>query len=226
VLPNGRFQVVLDLAAGAGAVSGVRSQYLVIDPAAIQSVMGVVFRPGGARNFFDAPSGDFFNRVVPLDLVWDSQATRLWDCLREAPTAREKFRLLESTLLQMNERGANRGLPMHPSVGYALDEFQGAPHIRSVIGVAREAGLSRRRFSQLFREQVGVTPKLYCRLRRFLGVVRRIASGETVDWADVAVAGGYCDQAHLIHEFQDFAGLTPGAYLAAERPSLNHVRIL
>jgi AraC-like DNA-binding protein len=46
-----------------------------------------------------------------------------------------------------------------------------------------------------------------------------------VDWAGVALAGGYCDQAHLIHEFRNFSGLSPGAWLAAERPFLNHVRM-
>jgi len=203
----------------------MRSQYIVIDPAAIQSVMGIVFRPGGARGFFDVPAGDFYNQVVPLDLVWGSRVSRLRDRLRDAVTVGEKFHVLETALLQVMERGAEHRLRMHPSVQYALEEFRTAPHIRSVIDVTREAGLSRRRFSQLFREQVGIAPKLYCRLRRFRGVVKQIASGGSVDWAAVALAGGYCDQAHLIHEFRDFAGLSPGAYLAAERPFFNHVRM-
>ena len=47
-----------------------------------------------------------------------------------------------------------------------------------------------RRLGQLFREEVGMTPKRYCRLRRFQSVVRQIARGGPVDWADVALAGG------------------------------------
>lgn len=225
VLPNGRFQIVIDLAAGPGAVSGMRSQSIVIDTAAIQSVMGVVFRPGGARGFFDLPADDFYNQVVSLDLVWGSRVTQLRDRLREVVSVGEKFGVLESALLQVLQRGAEKRLALHPSVQYALGEFRRVPHIRSVIGVAREAGLSRRRFSQLFREQVGITPKLYCRLLRFRQVVQRITSGGPVDWADVALAGGYCDQAHLAHEFRDFSGISPGSYLAAERPSVNHVRM-
>src|SRR5438874_12864570 len=52
VLPNGRLQIMIDVARGSGAVSGVRSQSVVIDAAAIQTVMGAVFHPGGARGFF------------------------------------------------------------------------------------------------------------------------------------------------------------------------------
>ena len=225
VLPSGRFQIVIDLAGGPGAVSGMRSRYIVIDTAAIPSVMGIVFRPGGALGLFDVPASDFYNQVVPLNLVWGSRATQLRDRLHEAATVEDKFRVLETALVQAIRHAGENRLALHPSVQYALGEFRCAPHIRSVIDVAREAGLTRRRFSQLFREQIGITPKLYCRLHRFQEVVQQIASGVSVDWADVALAGGYCDQAHLSHEFREFSGLSPGSYLAAERPFLNHVRV-
>ncbi len=219
VLPNGRFQIVIDLTDGSGAVVGMRSQYVVIDTAAIQTVMGVLFRPGGTRSFFDVPADSFYNQVVPLDQVWGSKAAELRDHLREAPGPAEKFCVLENALQQR----LKKRLQLHSAVAYALGEFQRVPHIRRVLEVTREAGLSRRRFSQLFREQVGLTPKLYCRIHRFQEVVQQIASGTPVDWADVALAGGYCDQAHLGHEFRDFSGISPGAYLAGERPFSNHV---
>jgi AraC-like DNA-binding protein len=225
VLPNGRLQIVIDLAGGPGAVSGVRSKSIVIDTAAIRTVMGAVFRPGGARGFFDVSADCFYNQVVPLDLVWGSWVTPLRDRLREAVTVREKFRMLEAALLQVIQDVREQRLALHPSVQYALGKFRSAPHIRSVTSVTRETGLSRRRFSQLFREQIGITPKLYCRLNRFRQVVRMIAAGGPVNWVDVALAGGYCDQAHLAHEFRDFSGISPGSYLAAERPFLNHVRM-
>ena len=225
VLPSGRFQMVIGLSGALGAVSGMRSQSIVIEPAAIPSVMGVIFRPGGSCAFFEVPANHFFNQVVPLDAVWGSRATRLRDRLQEAATVGSKFQLLEAALFQVMQGEAEARRALHPSVQYGLREFRHVPHIRTVIEVGRDAGLSRRRFSQLFSEQVGMTPKLYCRLIRFRAVVRQIVKGAPVDWADVAVAGGYYDQAHLAHEFRDFSGISPSRYLAAERPSVNHVRI-
>jgi AraC-like DNA-binding protein len=228
VLPNGKFQLVISLAEGplraparptgelgeiaSSLVLGIRSHFGVIDTATLKSAMGVLFRPGGARAFFDEPADAFYNENVPLDLIWGSTASELRDRLREAITATEKFRVLETALLdRMNKR-----LELHTAVVYGLGEFARAPHIRSVLDVAREAGLSRRRFAQLFREQVGLTPKLYCRLRRFQDVLSRISLGAPVDWADLALAGGYCDQAHFANEFRHFSGISPGAYLARD----------
>ena len=235
VLPNGRFQLVIDLSdfSAPPLVVGIRSEFSVIETAGLQCMIGVVFRAGGARSLFGASANEFYNTEVPLDLIWGKAATYLRDRLREAGTSSARFRVLEEALIDHAMR-----LELHPAVQYALGEFRNAPHIRSVLDVTREAGLSRRRFAQLFREQVGLTPKLYCRLHRFQGVVRKLTSGapahrpqcplcaaEKIDWAEVALAGGYCDQAHMAHEFRAFSGISPGAWLAQERPFQNHVVI-
>src|SRR5688500_20022957 len=95
VLPNGRFQVVVDLSDGSGTVCGLRSQYIEIEPAAIQSVMGIVFRSGGARGFFSQPASDFYNQIVPLDAVWGPRLTRLQARLATA-SAQGKLHALET----------------------------------------------------------------------------------------------------------------------------------
>jgi len=225
VLPNGRFQIVIDLSSGPGAVIGMRSRCIVIEPGAIAPVVGVVFRPGGARGFFQTAASDFYNQIVPLDGAWGRGLPELRERLREEVNETVKLRLLETALREIVWRSSDGRFALHESVRYALSQFRRVPHIRTVADVSRGAALSRRRLGQLFREQIGMTPKLYCRLTRFRKVVRQLAAGGSINWAGLALAGGYVDQAHLAHEFRDFSGLSPSAYLAALRPSLNHVRI-
>ncbi len=71
---------------------------------------------------------------------------------------------------------------------------------------------SERHARRLHRNLIGVSPKLLDRILRFRHAVERIGSGQP-NWAQFAAACGYYDQAHMIHEFQEFAGCTPGRYL-------------
>jgi hypothetical protein len=121
VLPIGKFQLVISLAErplrapgsptqewgqlAPSLVLGIRSHYSVIHTAVLQSAMGVVFWPGGARVFFDSPADAFYNESVPLDLLWGSKASELRDLLRTASTAVKKFRVLETALSGAGEAG-------------------------------------------------------------------------------------------------------------------------
>jgi len=70
---------------------------------------------------------------------------------------------------------------------------------------------------------VGLTPKLYCRVQRFQQVLRLLDTGRPFDWANVALACGYYDQAHFIRDFRAFSGLSPTTYLRNRGEHLNHV---
>jgi transcriptional regulator GlxA family with amidase domain len=156
------------------------------------------------------PADAFHDKNVSLDLIWGSMVRTLRDRLRSANEPAKKFKILEVALLsRINER-----VQLNTAVRYALLEFARRSQVPMVRELAHEAGLSRRRFAQLFREQIGLTPKLYCRLQRFQNALKQIGSGASVDWAQLALAAGYCDQAHMAHEFRDFSGLSPSAYLA------------
>ncbi|HMF18988.1 MAG TPA: helix-turn-helix domain-containing protein, partial [Gemmataceae bacterium] len=123
-------------------------------------------------------------------------------------------------LERLNERAQ-----LNAVVQYALKEFARRSEMPRVQEIAQEGGLSRRRFAHLFREQIGMPPKLYCRVQRFQNALKQIVSGAPVEWAQVALAAGYCDQAHFAHEFRDFSGLSPTAYLAGDHPAQEHVSI-
>src|ERR1041385_4545834 len=224
VVPNGRLQLMINLSSGQGSVCGFQSRHTVIDTASIPPVMGIVFRPGGAHGLLGLGADDFQNRIVFLEDVWGVRARELQNRVLEAGDSETQFRILESGMGGAMAQAGDKRLELHPAVAHALEELRRRVHIQSVIDLARDSGLSRRRFSQLFAEQVGTAPKLFCRLQRFLEIVKLTRQGGEVDWADVALAGGYFDQAHMAHEFQEFSGLSPGRYLAAAHPHRYHVR--
>jgi AraC-like DNA-binding protein len=90
----------------------------------------------------------------------------------------------------------------------------------------KENGYSHRRFIELFRRAVGLTPKLYSRVSRFQAAIERIGADPAVSWIELALAAGYSDQAHFNREFREFAGITPGEYRSASPTHGLHVPII
>lgn len=86
----------------------------------------------------------------------------------------------------------------------------------SIDSLATAAGVSRQQLTRVFRERVGVSPKVYCRLARFQSALAYARAGDSIDWARVASEVGYADQSRMIAEFRQFSSLTPHM-LATER---------
>lgn len=237
LLPTGTVEIVFNLredrsvtyaqqdigrpVARSGAiVCGAHSQYFVIDTASEDGVLGVHFRPGGAFPFLKLPAGELHNQHVDLSQFWGRQrVSELRERVLAASSPEAKLRVLERALLEA-ARGA---FDRHPAVAYALGVFHGAPAGSSIREVTERTGFSARRFIDLFEKEVGLTPKLFCRVQRFQRVLKTIALGGAIDWVDLALTCGYYDQAHFIHDFREFSGINPSTYLAAHTPHLNHV---
>jgi AraC-like DNA-binding protein len=200
-------------------LTGAFSQFSVIDTSTMITTLSICFKPGGARLFLPMPAAELANQVVDFSCVFGTAALNLREQLRATQTNNERVRILERFLLA---RIAWDQAP-HPAVLFALTSFQAEKERRSISEVTTQLGLSPKRFISLFEEAVGLTPKVYCRVRRFQEVLQRITGGQPVRWADLALDAGYFDQAHFIHDFQAFAGLTPSAYLAQRGEHHNHV---
>lgn len=197
-----------DLFSGA-VVSGTHSGPFVIDPRERVAVMGVHFKPGGAFPFLGTPASELADAHVDLEALWGIAAVELRERLCVAQTPAERFDILEKTLLSHLFRPLER----HYAVQFALDTFGRADAGMAIRDVAREGGLSQRRFIQLFSREVGMSPKLFCRVRRFRQALESVRQITVPNWAQVALDCGYYDQSHLIHDFRLFANLSPTEYV-------------
>ena len=64
-----------------------------------------------------------------------------------------------------------------------------------------------------------MTPKHLTRLARFLRACRRLRHAPGARLTRLAHDAGFYDQAHFIHEFRTFSGMTPGEFAASPRVS-------
>ena len=210
VLPTGTMGLVVDLREDSPgpSVFGAFSETFVADLDQEAFSVGVRFKPGGAFPFLDGTAGELHNAQLPLESLWGRRAATLHERLLEARTPTALFDVLEQELLA---RAPGPRTP-DPAVAFALRQFQSGPPAPTVGEVIRQVGLSPRSFIRRFTEEVGLTPKLFCRIRRFQEALRLVRTGRPIAWSDVALDCGYYDQSHFIRDFRAFSGLTPTTF--------------
>jgi AraC-like DNA-binding protein len=191
-----------------GVISGPYAGSFMSDAAEEAAIIGVHFKPGGAFRILGPLAGELTSTHVDLRTIWGPAANTLRERLCALSQPSDRFRLLERALLQRLCDGSSR----HGAVRVGLDVLMRTHGRVKVRDVARAVDLSQRRFIEVFAEEVGLTPKLFGRIQRFQCVLASVRNVTAVDWAQLAVECGYFDQSHLIHEFIEFAGLSPAAY--------------
>jgi AraC-like DNA-binding protein len=208
------------MSASGSVLGGPQLCSQIIDTAEQIRVMGVVFRPGGAGALTGEDMAALEGRDVDLPDLFGRHARALRQRLLETSQPGRRLGLLERWLRERMQRP-----DLDPCVAHALAWLERAPQAARIGWLVRDTGVSERRLGRLFRRQVGYGPKQYARLLRFRAVVARVHGRLRVDWADVAADGGYCDQAHLAHEFRRFAGITPGEFMARQGVYPNHLAL-
>ena len=161
--------------------------------------------------FFPIAPHELHNTDIALSELCPGAADRLLNEVCSAPSEHVQFLVVEQYLMRKLANAA----PIHPAVRYGVEQLSREGGIRSVRKIQLDTGLSHTRFIHLFREHVGLTPKLFCRVRRFSALLDQITQGRPVNWAELAAECGYFDQAHLIRDFRAFAGITPLEYSRA-----------
>jgi AraC-like DNA-binding protein len=176
--------------------------------------VGAVVRAAQARALTGVPACELTDRIVGLAELWGAASSELETRLLEAQSDSERVDLLETVLVNRIAHTQN------PKAALDLPGLARWAVLRggrlTVEQLASAGGVSRQYLTRVFREEVGVAPKLYCRLARFQAALSYANSRATTDWADAAVHLGYFDQSHLIAEFRQFAGAPP-ARIGIER---------
>jgi AraC-like DNA-binding protein len=175
---------------------GQLGRYLEIEPSGQVDLLGIRFEPAGMHALLGVPMCELTGERVALDRIDRRFHRRLLDASRIGRRA------IESILLD--------GIDRTPSRATLAAARLAAERGSVPLG---ELGLPARTLERHFRAEIGLSPKRLARILRFHRVVSTLDRGRPPDWALLALDAGYFDQAHLIRDFREFAGITPGAYL-------------
>ena len=227
VLPNGCVEVMIDLGPPHCTISGEerirweRAWYSGLHERSIeiQSEEGTYLvsarlTPLGALALFGPAAARAANTVVDLEAFAGPDVATLRAALIEATSPEARFSLLERFLLDR----AARATPASPFVASAVARIDGEHGNLRVSKLHEEVGVSRKHLTMTFAREVGLSPKSYAQLRRFVWTLATIRESEQVDWARLAASAGYADQSHLVRDFRRVADAPPTEFLRKRSP--------
>jgi AraC-like DNA-binding protein len=145
------------------------------------------------------------SQIALDDLFGACQVSLLEEMLSEATTSAERFACAETFLL------ANVRPQQTDPVACRAAALLARNHHLRVRQLAVQLDISERQLSRNFRAMFGMSPKQFARIARVERVLMTRARGAT--WADIAHVAGFTDQAHMVNEFTEIVGVSPGQLL-------------
>ncbi len=201
--------------------SGLRTEPITIPAGNKSEMMVLSFKKGMASPFFPFPMNEIADSVVDADLVWSTDFGMLREQLLATKDIDERFRIVEDFLI----REFQSQMAINPCVAFAIGEMTERPDEISIARMNAKIGYSQKHFTEMFRRQVGVTPKSYLKIMRFQKAVRTIDSADNINWGQVSLECGFYDQSHFINDFKHFAGFTPEQYAKIQTNYQNYIPV-
>jgi AraC-like DNA-binding protein len=170
----------------------------------------VTFAPGQFSRFFRVTALQLTDTTVGLGSLWGKSALHLEERIVNESTESEIAELLDEVFLS---RLSSRSYAHDAATSLVVHLISRRKGRISVDDLAGCAGVSRRHLERRFADTIGLTPKRMCRRARFQNTFSRITTYAGLDWATLAYANEYSDQAHLIRECKFFTAYSPLKYL-------------
>lgn len=82
-----------------------------------------------------------------------------------------------------------------------------------IADIAERTGYSERYVNKIFIDEMGFSPKTFCKIIQFQRALELLNYGKPESMTEAAIFLGYYDQPQFIRDFAKFAGITPKKYL-------------
>jgi AraC-like DNA-binding protein len=192
-------------------ISGIASRSRMENLDSVAAVVGARFKPGAAFSLLSISAPDLKDTLAPLEVLVKPNQRGKFESLADARSPKDCLRQLQKALMASLSGAAS----IDPIV---LATFQAIESSRGRIRMAdlEEIGINMRTLRRRFDRFVGVGPKEFCRILRLSHAVdlARDRARSHMSWAELALVAGYYDQAHLIQNFVELAGMTPDKHFS------------
>lgn len=171
------------------------------------NIVLVSFTATGASQLFGLSQHQLINEIHPIEDVVP-EAVELMLRLEDGISCGKRATgMIEAWLL--------RQIPTPTPFSYAANIDRACALIQARQGnipigeLSREVGMSQRYLESNFKDMIGTSPKLYCRIVRFIASYQFILGNAQTDWNELIYRHQFFDQSHFIRDFKRFFGYSP-----------------
>lgn len=227
ILPNGSTELMVNLSPAHTMVthagtsvwerawfSGLHERAIVIQSLDGTHLVSARLHPLGALRLFGPDVPRSVNAVADLELLLGPAARELRALLLGAESTEERFAHLERFLVPRLSPDTVPSTVVRDAARL-IEEAHGNLRIASLH---TDLGGSRKQLWLRFARELGMSPKAYAQIQRFVWTLARLRESTSVEWPRLAVAAGYSDQSHLVRDFRRVASASPTEFLRTRSP--------
>ena len=190
--------------ASAGSIKNIYVKYNTD----IDQLFVVRFYPSAFYQLFDLDAQYFKNHPVTTfesiakNTNFNIDEFFLCNCLDEKVAFVTKF-------VQQTFTNINTPEILHQTLNY-IHKIKGQSTVKNL---STNTGINYKWLERSFIQHIGLLPKEYIKLQRFMNAYLELVGNKHVDLMQIAVANGYYDSNHFLKDFKMYTGKTPLAYL-------------
>ncbi len=190
--------------ASAGSIKNVYVKY----NNHIEQVFIVRFHPGAFYQLFGLDAQYFrYRPVSPFENIAKNNDFNIVEFF-QCNSIEEKIAFV-GTYVQHSFKEMNTPEILHKTLDY-IHKVKGKSTVRKVTD---DAGVNYKWLERSFIQHIGLLPKEYIQLQRFINAYLELVGSKKVDLMRIAISNGYYDSNHFLKDFKAYTGQTPLAYL-------------
>ena len=169
----------------------------------------IEFKLNGFNKMFGIPASKICNNTYPAIEVIGNEVKDIYEHLLNASNVKEMVWVADRFL--MNFLSRQKATYKNEGITKIAHQLLSNNNTTTIPHYATYANMSIRNFERRFSEQVGTSPKLFCKLIRFNRAINCKLIDPKKSWTDIAYECGYYDGMHMVKEFKQFSNASPAA---------------
>ncbi|WP_308993721.1 helix-turn-helix domain-containing protein [Mariniflexile litorale] len=188
-------------------ILGINSIFSDFTPNPSDYYFGVSFKPGMLGALTKESLFLIKNQSIPSQEIIPQFDNNILEKFIDLQTAKKRIVFVENQLNKVINLNLN-DTQLTNSVANSIK----SNYIQGTKNLAKNHNISLRQLERKFKNEVGISMKLYARLMRFNKALTIIKSYPNRSLSEIAYDLGFYDHSHLTNEIKHFTGLQPSLF--------------